>query len=253
MPLARRQFLQLSAALMATTSLPGLAATARRRPKAIAFDVIETLFDLSALRPAFEKAGLPPHGLELFFAQMLRDGFALEASGELMPFGELARNTLKVTSANLGKPLNDEQIGGILSQVAALPPHPDVVPTIEYLHQQGITLITLTNSSPENTDKLLSKAGVRDKIAHLWPASGSGHWKPNGAPYAYAAEKLGIDISEFALIAAHPWDIHGAVRAGATGAYIQRQESLYQPSFAQAHFSDTNMLNLAKTLMALPG
>lgn len=225
--------------------------TSRKRPKAIAFDVIETLFDLRALRPAFVEAGLPGYSLELFFSQMLRDGFALESSHELLPFGELAVNTLKVTSANVGAPLTTEQAKDILANVAALPPHPDVVAAVKYFKASGIRLITLTNSSSGNTDKLLTKAGIRDQIDYLWPASDSGHWKPAPEPYHYAAKKLGLNIDEVALIAAHPWDIHGAVSAGMTGVYIKRQESLYQPSFKQPHFQGEDMLALAKVLMSL--
>lgn len=223
----------------------------RKRPKAIAFDVIETLFDLRALRPKFVEAGLPGYSLELFFSQMLRDGFALESSHQLLPFGQLAVNTLKVTSANVGVPLTTEQARGILSNVASLPPHKDVVDAVKYFKSQGLTLITLTNSSSENTDKLLIKAGIRDQVDHLWPASDSGHWKPAPEPYHFAAKKLGVNIDEVALIAAHPWDVHGAVSAGMTGVYIKRQESLYQPSFKQPHFQGTDMLALAKELMSL--
>lgn len=47
------------------------------RPDAIAFDAVETLFSLKSLRPRIELAGLAGHALETWFAQMLRDAFAL--------------------------------------------------------------------------------------------------------------------------------------------------------------------------------
>ncbi|MPZ97628.1 MAG: haloacid dehalogenase, partial [Propionibacteriales bacterium] len=52
-----------------------------RRPSAIAFDVIETLFPLDPLRQRITDTGLPGHLLELWFTRLLRDGFVLAATG----------------------------------------------------------------------------------------------------------------------------------------------------------------------------
>jgi len=47
----------------------------------VLLDVNETLFALSGLAPAFEAAGVPAERMRLWFARVLRDGFALAASG----------------------------------------------------------------------------------------------------------------------------------------------------------------------------
>lgn len=51
--------------------------------KAMAFDVIETLF---SLRPRLASARLDGHHLETWFASFMRDAFALEIAGEYKPF-----------------------------------------------------------------------------------------------------------------------------------------------------------------------
>jgi len=43
---------------------------------AVVFDVNETLFSLDRLRPAFVEVGLEPDVVPLWFARLLRDGFA---------------------------------------------------------------------------------------------------------------------------------------------------------------------------------
>jgi 2-haloacid dehalogenase len=53
-------------------------------------DVNETLFALSGLAPAFEAAGVPVERMPLWFARVLRDGFALAAAGGFAPFAEVA-------------------------------------------------------------------------------------------------------------------------------------------------------------------
>ena len=64
------------------------------KPKAILFDLFETVFSLDAVRAALGKAGHPDL-LDLLFARMLRDGFALAASEKHRPFPEIAGNALQ--------------------------------------------------------------------------------------------------------------------------------------------------------------
>ncbi len=72
------------------------------RPVVIAFDVIETLITLEPLADRLKAVGLPSDSLRVFFAAMLRDAFALEASGAYRPFREVASASLEVMMANAG-------------------------------------------------------------------------------------------------------------------------------------------------------
>nr|WP_145269669.1 hypothetical protein [Tautonia plasticadhaerens] len=60
------------------------------RPSAFAFDVIGTLFALEPLGVPRGAFGLPPGTLGAWFARILRDGFALVATGAFRPFAEVA-------------------------------------------------------------------------------------------------------------------------------------------------------------------
>jgi hypothetical protein len=64
--------------------------------EAVAFDVNETLFSLDRLGPAFTDVGLDPGLVPLWFARLLRDGFALTAIGGYRPFADLAAETCGV-------------------------------------------------------------------------------------------------------------------------------------------------------------
>jgi 2-haloacid dehalogenase len=44
--------------------------------------------------------------------------------------------------------------------------------------------------------------------------------KPRGEVYRHAADVAGVDPSDLALVAAHPWDIQGAAAAGLITAYL---------------------------------
>ncbi len=57
------------------------------RPDVVAFDVLETLFSLEPMRAKLIGLGLPAEALELWFARLLRNAFALDASGTFKPGG----------------------------------------------------------------------------------------------------------------------------------------------------------------------
>jgi len=63
--------------------------------EAVAFDVNETLFSLDRLRPPFTDAGLDAQAVPVWFAGLLRDGFALTPLGGYRPFAEVAAETLR--------------------------------------------------------------------------------------------------------------------------------------------------------------
>ena len=91
-------------------------------------------------------AGLPDGALRLFFAQMLRDAFALEGSGVYKPFPEIAAANLAITLAGHGRHAGKGDVDRIMAAFAELPAHPDVHPAFE------------------RTKKLLARAGLQSYV-----------------------------------------------------------------------------------------
>ncbi|WP_251042171.1 hypothetical protein [Arthrobacter sp. ISL-30] len=58
-------------------------------PSVIVFDVNETLSDMSPMAARFTEVGAPDHLAKLWFAALLRDGFALTAAGGNGSFAEI--------------------------------------------------------------------------------------------------------------------------------------------------------------------
>lgn len=94
---------------------------------------------------------------------MLRDGFALEASGVYKPFAEIAAGSLAVTMANHRVEPERLKLETVLSAFAELPAHPDVANGLQLLQDAGIPAIALSNGSANNTRNLLARSG----LAHL--------------------------------------------------------------------------------------
>jgi 2-haloacid dehalogenase len=47
-------------------------------------------------------------------------------------------------------------------------------------------------------------------------------YKPAPEPYHMAAQRLGVGPSEMRMVAAHDWDVWGAMQAGCAAAYVAR-------------------------------
>jgi 2-haloacid dehalogenase len=194
----------------------------KRRPKVVAFDVIETLFSLDPMKDTLKSIGLPAEALEVWFAQLLRDAMALEIVGDYKPFSDVARSALEVVMTKQGLEPAKDKVQQVLDGFTELPAHPDVAPAIKMLHDAGVRVLTLTNGSEKNTKQLLKNAELDDYIEKSISIDDVKHWKPSKEVYLYAAQKMGVEPKNMTLVAAHGWDIHGSNRAGLSTAYISR-------------------------------
>ena len=224
-----------------------------KRPHAVALDIVETVFALEPLSGRLRTAGLPESALRLFFAQMLRDAFALEASGAYKPFKEVAAGSLAVVMANHGVQAEKSNVEAVLAGFAELPPHPDVEPALKRLRGAGIRMIALTNGGAENTQKLLDRSHLASFIEKVISIDEVRRWKPNREVYLHAARSIGVEPDRLALIAAHAWDVHGAKQAGLCGAWVKRQDKAYHAAMQPPDVQGDTMVEVADALIALPG
>lgn len=76
------------------------------KPSTIIFDVNETLSDMSPMGQRFVEVGAPAHLAKLWFATLLRDGFALTAAGDKGTFAGIGAEALRGTRAAGGPTLS---------------------------------------------------------------------------------------------------------------------------------------------------
>jgi 2-haloacid dehalogenase len=221
--------------------------------KAVVLDVNETLSDMTPLRSRFEDVGAPADLMPTWFAGVLRDGFALTAAGAYGDFGDIAGDGLRTLLTALdGRSAGeaDEAARHILGGMAELPVHPDVPGGVHMLRRAGFRLVTMTNGSPELTDGLLKRAGVRDQFDALLSVSGPRCWKPAPDAYRYAVRRAGVRPGEALLVAVHPWDVDGAQRAGLAGAWLRRGTDHYPEAMSRPKWTAENLEELAESLAA---
>ena len=199
----------------------------------IVFDVNETLSDLSPLAARFVAVGAPASAASLWFTSVLRDGFALSVAGARPDFGEVAREALtaRLSVTTLDQPL-DQAVGHVLAGLHELPVHPDVTQGVQELAAAGFRLVTLSNGGTALAEKLLGDAGLRDQFEQLLSVDDAPAWKPSHEAYAYAARECGVPREDMVLVASHPWDVDGAIRAGLDAVWVDRHEAHYPASFS---------------------
>jgi 2-haloacid dehalogenase len=218
-------------------------------PPVVVFDVNETLSDMSGLAACFGDIGAEEWAAKVWFASLLRDGFALTAAASTATFGTVAEGALRSVLAGTDLACEiDTAIERVLSGFAALPLHPDVTEAIAALSGHRIRLVTLTNGSTAVAHRLLSEAGIRDRFEQLLSVEAAGVWKPAPGAYLYAARACGVPAERLLLVAVHPWDIHGAARAGLHTAWLNRSGSPYPDYFTRPDHTIAALTDLAARL-----
>ncbi len=219
------------------------------RPSVVVFDVNETLSDMAPLARRFADVGAPPEMLRVWFAGVLRDGFALTAVGASEPFAVLAAEGLRTAlrGVHLDRDL-DAAVDHVLAGFAGLGVHPDVPTGLRELRAAGYRLVTLSNGATEVAERLLSGAGVRVEFERLLSVEDAGVWKPARSAYTYASQICGVDPSDMMLVAVHPWDIDGARRAGLQAAWVNRTDIPYPGYFTTPTLTVTDLGDLVRRI-----
>jgi 2-haloacid dehalogenase len=219
-------------------------------PSVIVFDVNETLSDMKPLGEAFARFGMPESTARLWFTEILRDGFALTAAGNNPAFAEIATDILRRFIAR-GDGTGDveEKVAHIMDAFMGMSLHPDAAPGLKELGRIA-QLVTLANGAASAADSLLTRGGVRDEFSRLLSVQDAPLWKPARKAYEYAAGELGEPVNRLLLVAAHPWDIHGANAAGLHTAWINRAGAAYPSYFSPPTIEAEDLVALAATLAA---
>ncbi len=220
--------------------------SAQERPEVIVFDVNETLSDMSPMRQVFEDVGAPGHLAATWFASVLRDGFALTVVGESASFVDLGTAALRtlLDPAALDRS-QDDAVEHVMTGFRNLPVHPDVPPGIEALAEAGLRMVTLSNGSAEVGRSLLERAGLDQHLEAFLSVADVGIWKPAPRAYQHALARCGAKAHDAMLVAAHPWDVDGAHRAGLRTAWLDRDGRSYPSSFSSPDVIATDLVDLA--------
>src|SRR5918994_417104 len=193
------------------------------------FDVNETLLDLGALDPHFERVFGDAGVRRIWFLQLLQSALVATVTGAYSDFGQVGAAALQMVAEREGVDLSDEDRQRILGGMRELPPHPEVTESLQRLRDAGLRLATLTNSTQQVAEAQMENSGLRAYFEQILSADAVKRLKPAPEPYRMAAESLGVEVGQVRLVAAHAWDVAGALRAGCAAAFVARPGMVLNP------------------------
>jgi 2-haloacid dehalogenase len=217
----------------------------------VAFDVNETLLDLRALDAAFEET-LGSAGLRAqWFAQALQLVFVSGVTGEYVDFSTAQHAALSMLAERHGRSLAPGDATGIVDRMSSLPAHPEVAGALGRLRSTSLTVVALTNSPAAVAEAQLVNGGIRDHFDSVISADSVRRLKPAGEPYHAVAKAFGVGIAEVRLVAAHWWDVAGALATGCRAAFVARPGMVLSPIGPRPDIVGADLDAVVDRIMAL--
>jgi 2-haloacid dehalogenase len=215
------------------------------------FDVNETLLDLAAMDPHFQRIFGDPGVRVTWFGQMISSALVATVTGAYQPFGAHAMAALEMTAEQAGVELADDDKEAVAAQMRQLPAHPEVASALRRLRDAGLRLASLTNSTEEVARAQLEHAGLIDTFELVLSADTAGRLKPAPEPYRMAADALRVPVGQLWLVAAHGWDVAGALAAGCRTAFVARPGRLPDPIAPAPDLTGDDLEQVADQLLTL--
>jgi len=221
------------------------------KPKVLFFDVNETLLDLTPVKKEVGKAlGGREDLLSLWFTTMLHYSLVVSACGQYKPFGNIGAAALQMVAANNGITISENEARKIVSTAMQnLPAHTEVKEALMQLKKANYKLVAFTNSSNNGVKKQLENAELTSYFDEILSVEGAGKFKPFTNTYTWGAGKMGVELKDCLLIAAHGWDVAGALWAGCRAAFVSRPGQQEFPLAPKTEIVASDLLKVAKILI----
>lgn len=218
--------------------------------KVLIFDVNETLLDLAILDPEFEKIFGSADVRKEWFGQFIQSAFVTIITDTYQPFGKIGSAAFDMITEKHGITVSEADKVDLLGRIAHLPPHPEVEAALKRLKEHGFQTATLTNSTYEVAKKQLQNAGIIQHFDKVLSVDSIKKLKPAKETYEMAAKEFGVSTNGLCLIAAHAWDISGALNAGCAAAFVARNGMVLDPLTPAPAFVASTLSEIADRLIA---
>lgn len=219
------------------------------RASVLAFDVNETLLDLRGLDAPFQNVFGDASARVEWFQQLLQSAFVATITDAYCDFTSLGSAALDVVAVRRQQPLTNDDTQAILGSVRDLPPHPEVPAALERLVAAGFRLAALTNNTETVARAQMENANLMPLFERVLSADTVRRLKPAPEPYYMAATELGVSVGHLRLVAAHPWDIAGALRAGCRAAFVARPGMVLDASVPKPDIIGHDVADVADRLI----
>ncbi|GLY92613.1 HAD-IA family hydrolase [Actinoallomurus iriomotensis] len=150
-----------------------------------------------------------------------------------------------------GHTLTTDEATAVVSRMSSLPAHPEVPGALRRLRTTDLTLVALTNSVRTVAEAQLTNAGIREHFDGVISADAVKRLKPAPGPYLAVARAFDVDPAEVRLVAAHSWDVSGALAAGCKAAFVTRPGMVPSPLGGRPDIVGTDIADVVDQIMTV--
>jgi 2-haloacid dehalogenase len=181
---------------------------------------------------------------------MLQVAFVGAITDRYVDFTTAQRAALDMVAQRRGATLPADAADRVGAAMRALPPHPEVAHALARLRAGGHRLAALTNSPPDVEQAQLAYAGLTDSFDAILSADTVHALKPRREPYELVARTFGVQTADVTLVAAHAWDIAGALAAGCRAAFVARPGMPRSPIGPEPELEGADLGEIADRILA---
>ncbi len=218
-------------------------------PGIILFDVNETLLNMDPMKESINSLLGTNNGFQTWFGLLLQYSLVENCTNSYHDFVAIAGAAMDMTATMYAKKISPEEKINTLQIIKNLYPHPDVVPGLLLLQQNGYRMATLSNSPLQTSLVQLAFAKIDSYFEAILSVDTVKKYKPSIEPYQYAATILKAATNQIIMVAAHGWDIAGANHAGMQTAFIDRPNQTTYPLTKPPTYNEKNLLLFAKKII----
>jgi 2-haloacid dehalogenase len=219
------------------------------RARWVLFDLNGTLLDPSGIADAIGGKQDDRRLVgEAFHEALLLTMADTLSGGEYRPLPEYLRATLERALRTEGR--DTGMLDTAMERAATMEPFPDAGSAISRLRGADLRVGVLTNSTAEAAERALAAAGLRDQLEIVIGSDEVQRFKPHPRVYGHAVERVGAQADEVVLVAAHGWDVMGAMRAGLRGAWVARSERWLVPIVPEPDVRGEDLDDVARSIIA---
>jgi 2-haloacid dehalogenase len=219
-------------------------------PRVIVCDVNETLLDIGALEPGFRTVFGDGRVLQEWFSTVLLYSEVATLAGPYADFASIGGAALDMVAGAHGVTMAPADRTRILRGMLTLPAHPDVRDGLQTMRGAGLRLVTLTNNPPATVGQQLANAGLAPFFEASFSVDDVRRFKPAAEPYRSVATALGVPVDQLRMVAAHAWDVHGALRAGCAAAFVARPGKVLYPLGPKPDIVGPDLRSVAQQIVA---
>ena len=196
---------------------------------AVAFDIYGTLADTAGVARALEAHTEDAAG----FASRWRDKqleytFRRTVMGVYADFAQCTKEALLYVCAERGISLNEEQRASLTAEYARLPLFADAPQALNDLRaNDNLRLFAFSNGKAAAVQEWLSSRGVLECFADIVSADEIKQFKPSPEVYKHFLARANATADSSWLVSGNPFDIIGAQNTGMRGAWIKRNNAVF--------------------------